>query len=241
MPTRATMNCVVCRSKRQSSKSSSVQERAQLYLHNQCQTVVLFVQSKSLKIVWLNHGECMYMWAGQRVLHFLQALFKQGKLWLMLTWTWGDCKGSCNNYIYNWDSRAPSIALHASRNVAQRLKRLETIQVIEHCAVDNACKKGANSYCWSQVITVFIRRTTKSPYILYGTSLKFYPSPRMWRHHASRPLKQVPGVIVMYYVCNQGLPGWNTIWVGTLELWFKAFWLLSTQQFLVSSYIIGCY
>ena len=38
------MNCVVCRSKRQCSKSSSVQERARLYLHNQCQTVVLFVQ-----------------------------------------------------------------------------------------------------------------------------------------------------------------------------------------------------
>ena len=142
----------------------------------------------SLKIVWLNHGECMYMWAGQWVLHLLQDLFKQGKLSLTLTLTWLDvtARGSCNDY--NWDSWAPCIALHASRNVAQRLKRLETIQVIEHSAVVNACKKGANSYCWSQVITVFIRRTTKSLYILYGTPLKFYPSPRTWRHHASRPI-----------------------------------------------------
>ena len=111
---------------------------------------------------WLNHGECMYMWVGQRVLCLLQDLFKQGKLSLTLTLTWGNCKGSCNHY--NWDSWAPSIALHASRNVAQCLKRLETIQVI----------------------MVFIRRTTKSPYILYGMPLKFYPSPHTWRHHASR-------------------------------------------------------
>ena len=33
------------------------------------------------------------------------------------------------------------------RCVAQRLKCLETIQVIEHCAMINACKKGADSYC----------------------------------------------------------------------------------------------
>ena len=136
---------------------------------------------------WLNHGECMYMWAGQRVLRLLRDLFKQGKLSLTLTLTWGNCKGSRTDY--NWDSWAPSIALHASRNVAQRPKRLETIQVIEYSAVVNACKKSGNSYYWSQVITVFIRRTTKSPYILYGTPLKFYPSPRTWRHHASRPLE----------------------------------------------------
>ena len=109
---------------------------------------------------WLNHGECMYMWAGQRVLHLLQDLFKQGKLSLTLTLTWGDCKGSCNDY--NWDSWAPCIALHASRNSAQHLKCLETIQVIEHSAVVNACKNSGNSYCWSKVIMVFVRRTTKS-------------------------------------------------------------------------------
>ena len=34
--TKVTMNCAVCRSRRQSSKSSSVQERSQLNLHNQC-------------------------------------------------------------------------------------------------------------------------------------------------------------------------------------------------------------
>ena len=123
---------------------------------------------------------------GQRVLRLLQDLFKQGKLSLMLTLTWYNCKGSCNNY--NWDSWAPYIALHASRNVMQRLKHLQTIQVIEPSAVVNACKKSANSYYWSQVIMVFIRRSTEFPYILYGTQLKFYPSPRTWRHHASWPL-----------------------------------------------------
>ena len=126
------------------------------------------------------------MWAGQRVLDLLQDLFKQGNLSLTLTLTWSDCKGSCNDY--NWGSWALCIALHASQNVAQRLKHLETIQVIEHSAVVNAFKKSVNSYCWSQVITAFIRRTTKSPYILYGMTMKFYPSPHTWHHHASRPL-----------------------------------------------------
>ena len=128
----------------------------------------------SLKIVWLNHGECMYMWAGQRVLHLLQDLFKQGKLSLTLTLTWGDCKGSCNDY--NWDSWAPCIALHASRNVAQRLKRLETIQVLEHFAVDNACKKEANTYCWSQVITVFIRGLQNSHTFSMARRWSFTPA-----------------------------------------------------------------
>ena len=89
------------------------------------------------------------MWVGERVLCLLQDLFKQGKSLLTLTLTWGNCKGSCNDY--NWNSWAPFIALHTSRNVA-RLKRLKTIQVIEPSAVANACKKSTNSYCWSQVI-----------------------------------------------------------------------------------------
>ena len=38
-----------------------------------------------------------------------------------------------------------SIALHASGNIAQRLKRLETIQVIEHSTMVNACKNSGNS------------------------------------------------------------------------------------------------
>ena len=41
----------------------------------------------------------------------------------------------------------PSIALHASGNIAQHLKRLETIQVIEHSAMVNACKNSGNSCC----------------------------------------------------------------------------------------------
>ena len=160
MPTKPTIICAVCRSKRRSGKSSSVQERAQLNLNNQCYTVVLHVQFWSYYISmawqsvaepWLNHGEYMYMLAGQWALRLLQDLFKQGKLSLTLTLTWGNCKGSCNNY--NWDSWAPSTALHASRNVAQRLKRLETIQMIEHSAVVNSCQKDANNCCWSQVIS----------------------------------------------------------------------------------------
>ena len=51
MPTKATMNCAVYRFKRQSSKSSSVQERAQLNLHNQCYTVVLYVSGQ--KVPWV--------------------------------------------------------------------------------------------------------------------------------------------------------------------------------------------
>ena len=39
----------------------------------------------------------------------------------------------------------PSIALHASGNIAQHLKRLVTIQVIEHSAMVNACKNSGNS------------------------------------------------------------------------------------------------
>ena len=121
--------------------------------------------------------------------------WKQSKLSLTLTLTWGNCEGSCSKY--NWDSWTPCIALHASQNVVEHLKRLETIQVIEHSAAVNACKKSNNSYSnyRSQVTTVFIRRSTKSPYILYGTPSKFYPSPRTWCHYASQPLK-FPGVLM---------------------------------------------
>ena len=36
----------------------------------------------------------------------------------------------------------PYVALHASQNIAQHLKYLETIEVIEHSAVVNACKNS---------------------------------------------------------------------------------------------------
>ena len=84
------------------------------------------------------------MWAGQRVLCLLQNLFKQSNLSLTLTLARGKCWGSCSDY--NWDPWAPHIALHASRNVPRRLKRLETVQVIEHSVVVNRCKMGSNSY-----------------------------------------------------------------------------------------------
>ena len=54
---------------------------------------------------WLNHEECMYMWAGQRALRILHDLFKQGKLSLTLTLTCGNCKGSCNQYLGTLESR----------------------------------------------------------------------------------------------------------------------------------------
>ena len=44
---------------------------------------------------------------------------------------------------------------HASRNVVQCLKDLETVQAIEHSAVVNACKKSGNSYYRSQVTIAF--------------------------------------------------------------------------------------
>ena len=79
--------------------------------------------------VCLNHGWTMAkscrsacMWAGQCVLCLLQNLFKQSKLSLTLTLARGKCWGSCSDY--NWDSWAPHIALHASRNVAWHLKCL---------------------------------------------------------------------------------------------------------------------
>ena len=183
----------------------------------------------------------MGVWAGQQVLPLLQDLFKQGKLSLMLTLTWGDCKGSCNDY--NWDSWAPCIALHASRNVVQRLKHLETIQVIEHCAVVNACKKGANSYCWSQVTTVFIRKTTKSPYILYGTPLKFYPSLRTWPHHASRPLCDCwpfSACADRFQLCT--LAYWPTFWfLYTGPVWNPVDQLIIQLNGLQTSSNIGAY
>ena len=144
--------------------------------------------------VWVNYGwtmakscrsACMYV-AGQRVLCLLQNLFKQSKFSLMLTLARGKCWGSCSNY--NWDPWVLHIALHASRNILRRLKRLETVQAIEHSVVVNACKYSGNSYYWSQVTTLLIRRSMNSPYILYGTPSKFYPSLRTWRHYASQPL-----------------------------------------------------
>ena len=137
----------------------------------------------SLKYGMGQCGACM--WAGQQVLGLLQDLFKRSKLSLTLALTWSNCKGSCSDH--NWDSWAPCIALCPSQNIVQRLKHVETIQAIEHSAVVNGCKKSGNSYYWSEVTTVFIR-STKSPYILYGTPSKFYPSPCVWCHHESRPL-----------------------------------------------------
>ena len=123
--------------------------------------------------------ECMHVW--QRVLCLLHNLFKQSKLSLMLTLARGKCWGSCSDY--NWDPWVSRIPLHASRNVPRRLKCLETVQATEHSVVANRCKNSGNSYYWSQVTTLLIRRSMISPYILYGT-----PSPRTWRHYASRPL-----------------------------------------------------
>ena len=37
----------------------------------------------------------------------------------------------------------PRIALHASRNVPRRLKRLETVQATEHSVVVNGCKNSS--------------------------------------------------------------------------------------------------
>ena len=68
---------------------------------------------------------------------------------------------------------------HASRNVVQCLKQLETVQAIEHSADVNPCKKSDNSYYRSQVTIVFISKSTKSPYILYDTLSKFYPTSHM--------------------------------------------------------------
>ena len=135
---------------------------------------------------WLNHGR-VHVW--QQVLSLLQNLFKQSKLSLRLTLARGKCWGSCSDY--NWDLWAPHIALHASQNVLRCLKRLETVQVTEHSVVVNGCKNSGNSYYWSQVTTLLIRRSMNSPYILYGTPSKFYPSPRTWRHYASRPFSGV--------------------------------------------------
>ena len=100
--------------------------------------------------MWLNHGWTMAkscrsacMWAGQRVLCLLQNLFKQSKLSLTLTLARAKCWGSCSDY--NWDPWAPHIALHASWNVPRHLKRLETVQAIEHSVVVNGCKNSGTA------------------------------------------------------------------------------------------------
>ena len=60
------------------------------------------------------------MWVGQRVLCLLQDPFKQRK--------------------------APYKAFHANRNIPRCLQHLETVQVIEHSVVVNACKNSGNNY-----------------------------------------------------------------------------------------------
>ena len=128
------------------------------------------------------------MWAGQHDLCLIQNLFKQSKLSLMLTLARGKCWGNCRDY--NWDLWAPHIALHASWNVLTCLKCLETLRAIEHSVVVNGCKNSGNSYYWSQVTTLLIRRNMNLPYILYGTLSRFYPSPHAWCHYASQPFLQ---------------------------------------------------
>ena len=77
----------------------------------------------------------------------------------------------------------PCIDLHASWNVAQCQKCLETIQAIEHSAVVNACKKSSNSYYWSQVTNVY-QEEYKIPIHSLWHAVKV---PRTWHHYASWP------------------------------------------------------
>ena len=137
---------------------------------------------------WLNHAEVhVAMWAGQRVLCLLQNLFKQNKLSLPPILARDKCWGSCSDY--NWDPWAPRIALHASRNVPRHLKRLETVQAIEHTVVVNGCKNSGNSYYWSQVTTLLIRRSMNSPYTFSMAHRRSF-TPALVRdvHYASQPL-----------------------------------------------------
>ena len=179
------------------------------------------------------------MWAGQRVLCLLQNLFKQSKLSLTLTLARGKCWSSCSDY--NWDPWVPRIALHASRNVPWRLKRLETVQATENSVVVNGCKNSSNNYYWSQVTTLLIRRSMNLPYILYGTPSKFYPSPRTWRHYASwslqnefhlqpnscfaRNLRWTRGVTL-----NPGKRRWDNAWTWDCN-WDELFGVKSTSNF----------
>ena len=118
----------------------------------------------------------------------IQAMYLR-KLILTLTPTRGNYEGSCSDY--DQDSWAPCSFFHASRNVVQSLKHLETVQAIEHSAEVNPRKKSGNSYYRSQVTIVFISKSTKSPYILYDTPSKFYPTSHMWCLYASQPLIRV--------------------------------------------------
>ena len=67
---------------------------------------------------------------------------------------------------------------HASRNVVQCLKHLETVQVIEHSAEVNPRKKSGNSYYQSQVTIgrvqnphIFSMAHKVLPHLSYVTSL----------------------------------------------------------------------
>ena len=88
-------------------------------LYNQCfcmyNLVLLYLDLKygiwqSVAEPWLNHigSACICMWPEQRVLRLLQDLFRQGKLSLTLALTWGNSRGSCNDY--DWDYWVPCIA-----------------------------------------------------------------------------------------------------------------------------------
>ena len=63
--------------------------------------------------------------------HCLQEPFMQSKLSLTMTLTRGNCGAVVAIIIRTLGRRA--VASHACRNVARRLKRIETIQTIEHC------------------------------------------------------------------------------------------------------------
>ena len=208
------MNCAVCRPKRQSWKSLFLSKKERNWTWMISVKLLFCMYYHFSVIISLNYGmaQCGWtmakswrsacMWAGQRVLCLLQDPFKQSKLSLMLTLARGKCWGSCYSSNNNWDSWALHIALHASRDVARRLKRLETVLAIEHSVVVNGRKNSGNSYYWSQVTTLLIRRSMKSTYTLYGTPSKFYPSPHTWCHYASRPFARALSMSLHLVRCS---------------------------------------
>ena len=78
--------------------------------------------------------------------------------------------------LFAWKLPIVELMMTASRNVVRRLKRLETVQVIEHSVLVNACK----NILWQQLllITSYKGAYQEEYEILNGTPSKFYPSPR---------------------------------------------------------------
>ena len=149
---KVTMNCAACRPMRQYWKSYFCpRNTTELTWSMFCVYYHFSLITCGMGKSW--RSACRYMWAGQQVLRLLRDTFMQSKLSLTQTLTRGNCDYNSNSeavvVIIIRTLERLAMALHACRNVARRLNRIETIKTIEHRLSVNCIRPVARIFAYN--------------------------------------------------------------------------------------------